>query len=315
MTGPSRHLGLDLGGTNIKLTVVEVHPGGEPRVVAASSVPTLADGGPGDVSVRMVAAGRASAAEHGPISTVGVGIPGLFDRDSGRITLFPNLPGPWPGYPLRDDVAEGLGLPTMFINDARAFVLAEAELGAGRGSGTIVGLTLGTGIGGGVIIDGRLHLGATGTAGEVGHQTVDPEGPLCGCGNRGCAEVFAQAGTIARLGGRATAEAVFVGAANGDERCRDAVATLIRALAIAVGNVVTVLVPDVIVIGGGMASAYDLLRDPLLAAVRSRAPLIPPDRIRIVAAELGSAAGAIGAALAGAGLAPHVVVADGVQAP
>lgn len=311
MSSPSRHLGLDLGGTNIKLTVIEIHAGSEPRVVAASSVPTLADDGPDAVTARMVAAGRAFATEHGPVSTVGVGIPGLFNPDTGRIKLFPNLQGSWPGFPLRDRVAHGLGLPTMIINDARAFVLAEAELGAGRGSRTLVGLTLGTGIGGGVIIDRRLHLGTTGTAGEIGHQTVDPEGPMCGCGNRGCAEVFAQAGTIARLGGRATAEAVFAGAADGDERCRDAVATLVRALAIAIANVVTVLVPDVIVIGGGMASAYDTLHAPLLAAVRSRAPLVPSDRIRIVAAELGTAAGAIGAALAGAELANQAAAVGG----
>lgn len=299
MRGVSRHLGLDLGGTNVKLTVVEVDQDDVPRVIASSSVPTFAEGGPDAVTARMVAAGRASAVEHGPVSTAGVGIPGLFSPDSGRVTLFPNLPGRWPGYPLRDRVARGLGLPTTVINDARAFVLAEAELGAGRGSRTIVGVTLGTGIGGGVVIDGRLHLGATGTGGEVGHQTVDPGGPRCGCGNRGCAEVFAQAGAIARHGGRLTAEAVFEGASDGDERCQEAVATAIRALAVALANAVTLLAPDVIVLGGGMASAYDALHAPLLTAVQTRAPLVPPDRIRIVAAELGTAAGAIGAALAG----------------
>ena len=152
MSSPSRHLGLDLGGTNIKLTVIEIHAGSEPRVVAASSVPTVADDGPDAVTAKMVAAGRAFATEHGPVSTVGVGIPGLFNPDTERIKLFTNLQGSSPGFPVRDRVAHRLGLPTMIINDARAFVLAEAELDAGRGSRTLVGLTLGTGIGGGVII-------------------------------------------------------------------------------------------------------------------------------------------------------------------
>jgi glucokinase len=301
-TAVTRHLGIDLGGTNVKLVVLEREDGGVPRAVAAAVAPTSADAGPEAVARRMVEAGCEIAATHGPIATAGIGVPGLFDAASGRIVLFPNLPGSWPGFPLRDRMAEGLGLPVRIVNDARAFVLAEAAMGAGRGHRTIVGLTLGTGIGGGLIVDGRLVMGSTGTAGEVGHQTIDPDGPLCGCGNRGCAEVLAQAGTIARTGGRATAEAVFEAAAASDPRAVAAVEGAARALGIAIANVVTLLVPDAVVLGGGMAEAGEVLLDPIRRVVREHTPLLPDEAVRIVTAELGPQAGAIGAALAGAGI-------------
>ena len=117
-------------------------------------------------------------------------------------------------------------------------------MGAGRGASTVAMLTLGTGIGGGVVIDGKLHLGATGTAGEIGHQTVHDGGRRCGCGNRGCAEPYAQAGAIMEAAGKDSVEAVFEGAEAGDERCQAAIDTAVDALGIAIANVVTVLVPD-----------------------------------------------------------------------
>jgi len=298
----TRHLGLDLGGTNVKLVVLERPDDAEPTLVGSTTVATHAEDGPDEVAMRMIDAGCAFKDVHGPVATVGVGVPGLFEPGSGRIVLFPNLPGPWPGFPLRDRLADGLGQPVRMVNDARAFVLAEYAMGAARGDRTIVGLTLGTGIGGGVIVDGRLRLGSTRTAGEVGHQTIEPDGPVCGCGNRGCAEVLAQAGTIARLGGRATAEEVFDAALAGDPRARDAIDRAALALGIAIANVVTVLIPDAVVLGGGMSEAGDVLLEPIRRVVRERTPLLPPDAVRIVPAQLGPAAGAIGAALAGAGI-------------
>jgi glucokinase len=298
----TRHLGLDLGGTNIKLVVLERSGSAEPQVVATASVPTQADSGPDGVAQRMIDAGCDVAATYGPIATAGAGVPGLFEAESGRVVLFPNLPGPWRDFPLRDRLADGLGQPVRIVNDARAFVLAEALMGAGRGHRSVIGLTLGTGIGGGVIIDGRLRLGVTGTGGEIGHQTIDPDGPVCGCGNRGCPEVLAQAGTIARLAGRSTAEEAFEAAAGGDERAIAAVDAAARALGIAIANVVMVLVPDAVVLGGGMAEAGDLLLERIRRVVRVHTQLLPDGFPPIVKAELGTAAGAIGAALAGAGL-------------
>jgi glucokinase len=301
----TRQLGLDLGGTNIKLVVIEIERdvAGEasPRIVTSSSVPTEAERGPDHVARRMIEAGRAFASSNGPVSTAGAGVPGIFEHDTERIVLFPNLPGPWTGFPLGARLAEGLGLPVRLINDARAFVLAESRLGAGRGCPTIVGLTLGTGIGGGVIVDGRLRLGSTGTAGEVGHQTVDPGGPECGCGNRGCVEAIAQAGAIAERAAQPTAKAAFDAAAASDQRARESIEVAARALGVGIANLVTVLVPDAVVLGGGMA-ASDLLFDEVRKAVAEHTPLLLSGVVRIVRAELGPTAGAVGAALAGAGV-------------
>ncbi len=160
-------------------------------------------------------------------------------------------------------------------------------------------VTLGTGIGGGLIIDGKLHLG-TGTGGEIGHQTVLEDGPMCGCGNRGCAEALAQAKAITTAAGKASVEEVFAGAAAGDERCVAAVEQATDALGIAVANVVNVLAPDRVVVGGGMSAAGDIIMVPLRARVHEHARMLPPERIEIVLAELGPLAGGIGAALAGA---------------
>ena len=293
-----RYLGLDLGGTNIKGVVVEDTVGGTPTVVGSASVPTGALGGPDVVAGNMVMLGRDLRAAYGPVAGAGIGVPGLFDHDTGAIKLFPNLPGPWVGYPLRDRVAEGLGMRLAQLNDARAFTLAEGRVGAGRGCRTLVCVTLGTGVGGGIMIDGRLHLGAWGVAGELGHQTLLPDGPRCGCGNLGCAEALTRADVLAALAGRATAEEVYLGASEGDARCREAVLTVAGYLGIALANCVAVLGPDRIVVGGGIAAAGELVLGPIRDAVHRRVTLVPTDEIRVVAAALGSSAGAIGAAVA-----------------
>lgn len=295
-----RLLGLDLGGTNIKWTVLELAGGDDasPVPLGFGSIATGAAGGPDLVTERLVLAAGTAAEMHGDPDAVGVGVPGLFARDLGTIELFPNLPGPWRGFPLRDRLAAALGLPVTLINDARAFTLAEGTLGAGRGCRTVACVTLGTGVGGGVMIDGHLHLGANGRAGEIGHQVVVEDGPLCGCGNRGCVEPLARADTLARLAGRESAAEVYAAAATGDEQCQAAVRQVAHYLGLGLANITTVLVPDRIVIGGGISAAGDLVLEPIREVVRERAPLVEPDRIDIVAASLGPEAGAIGAALA-----------------
>lgn len=292
-----RFLGLDLGGTNTKLVVVE-DDGAQPSVVAAESVPTPAMDGPLAVVERLVAGGRDMLAEHGPVRAAGVGVPGVVDWATGVVQLLPNLPGPWSGQPLRDPLADGLGVPVTVVNDARAFTLAEARAGAGRGSTTMVGMTLGTGIGGGVVIDGRLVAGTWSQAGEIGHQTVVRDGPRCGCGSKGCVEAVAKAAALARLGGRATAEEVFAAARDGDERALAAVRTVAGYLGIAIANCVHVIGADRFVIGGGISAAGDLLLDPIRDAVREHVTLVPAGEVNVVPAELGTNAGAIGAALA-----------------
>jgi glucokinase len=290
-------LGLDLGGTNIKVSALEPDSRGY-RVLTVDERPTEAEGGPARVAANLIDAAR-SHLEEGTIGSIGLGVPGLFDKDTGVIELFPNLPGDWAGFPLRSMIEDALDTPITMINDARAFTLAEGTLGAGKGFRIVACLTLGTGIGGGILIDGRLHLGAFGVAGEIGHQTIDPDGPLCGCGNRGCVEAMARAGVLTELAGKDNAEAVYRAAAEGNEQSLAAIEAVARALGIGLANVVTLIGPDRIVIGGGIAEAGELVLAPIRHAIRERVTLVPTDLIDVVPAELGKWAGAHGAALAG----------------
>jgi glucokinase len=195
---------------------------------------------------------------------------------------------------------ERLGLPVRLVNDARAFGLAELRLGAGRGCTTMVGLALGTGVGGVVIVNGDVHFGHDGTGGEVGHQTLLPDGPPCTCGNRGCLEAFAKADAVAAACGTARVEEAVTAARTGDERALAGMAEIGRWLGIGIANLIVVLNPDRVVLGGGVASAGDLLVEPIRAEVARRVHVTDLDAVEVVTAELGTAAGAIGAALHGA---------------
>lgn len=287
-----RWLGLDLGGTNIKSVILDGDV-----VVDRATTPTEAAGGPAAVVDRLIAAGRSAIERCGQVDGVGVGVPGLFDADTGKVVFLPNLPGPWKSQPLATPLADALGAPAAIINDARAFTLAEARLGAATGASTVICLVLGTGIGGGVVIDGHLHLGRHGRAGEIAHQTIVPDGPPCTCGNRGCLEALASSGALARLAGRPDAAAVFAAAADGDERASTAIETAADHFGVAIANLITVLVPERVVIGGGVAAAGELLLAPIRAAVARHSVLVPSDWYEVVPAALGPDAGAIGAAL------------------
>lgn len=287
-------LGMDLGATNTKMVVVSE---AGPSIVSVESVPTRGEEGHDAVIDRIIETVLAKHAAAGPFRAVGVGTPGLFDED-GVVEIFTNLPGQWRGVPLRARLEDGLGLPVTLINDARAFTLAEGRLGAGQGADPVVAMTLGTGVGGGIMIGGRLFAGATGIAGEIAHQTVLPDGPVCGCGNRGCAEGLARSDVLAAMAGRDSVKDVFDGLAAGDPECAAAVDTAALYLGIALANAVTFLGPERIVIGGGIAAAGEAILEPIRAAVRDHVTLVPHDEIDIVQASLGSEAGAIGAALA-----------------
>jgi glucokinase len=311
------YVGIDLGGTKTAAAVVDVASG---RVVADRSIPTDSQEGPDAVLARMAAlvlevCDAASMPLDG-IGAIGLGVPGPFDQASGRIVFLPNLVGMWRGVPVREILSRTLPRPILLVNDARAFILAEAAFGAGRAQHTVVGLTVGTGIGGGIVIDGRLHLGIDGTAGEVGHMTIDPHGPPCGCGNRGCLEMFASGPAIATLGAQAlihsktTALRELVGddvrrispdiimraAEGGDAVARDILQRAGDALGIGVANLVTTLSPNCVVIGGSVARLGPWLFEPVRAIVRQRCTAVPVDRMQIVPAALGDA-GVIGAAL------------------
>ena len=300
MSGATRHIGLDLGGTNVKWALVE-HAGDEWRTVRQDQVRT--DISTGEVSVVRQLAELAVAlrdSEDGRVASLGVAVPGLYIPETGVVTFLTNVPGDWSATPVGDPLAAATGLPTVLINDARAFGLAELRFGAGRGVGAFVGLTLGTGIGGVFALEGRVVQGYRGQAGELGHQTIDPDGPWCGCGNRGCVEAYARADQVALACGTESAQAAIDAARAGDQRAIAGLAEVGRYLGIGLANAVTVLTPDRIILGGGWASAGDLIIGAILAELRRRVITTPVERGDVVLAELGIWAGAIGAAVRGA---------------
>ena len=293
-----RLLGIDLGGTSIKTALLE-KSGDSFTVIWDDQRDTRAGGGPLAVTENLIDTAEAAIARNGPPTAIGLGVPGLFEADTGNVVLFPNLPGDWDGFPLRERMERALSAPIWMVNDARAFTLAEGTMGAGAGCRTVVCMTLGTGVGGGIMMDGRLYRGAFGVAGELGHQTIDPDGRICGCGNRGCVEAMARADVLAELAGKTSAEEVYASAALGEVDSLDAIRQVAGYLGIGLANVVTLLGPDRIVIGGGIVEAGELVLGPIRDAVRARVTLVPTDLIEVVPASLGTSAGAIGAALAG----------------
>ena len=295
----SRHLGLDLGGTNIKWAVVE-RRGEDWRPVGCDHVATPTTEGPEAVVNRLAIVGADAIARWPGVSSVGIGVPGLYDPVAGTTRFLVNFPGGWVGQPVAGPVGATLGLPAFLINDARAFGLAELRLGAARGAASMIGLTLGTGIGGVIALDGRVIQGHDGTAGEIGHQTIAPDGPWCGCGNRGCLEAFARADQIAAACGTATADEAVSRARAGDARATEGLAQIARYLGIGIANMVAVISPDRVVIGGGIAAAADLLLGPIRDELQRRVRTTSLDEVEIVTAELGTWAGAIGAAIHGA---------------
>jgi glucokinase len=299
----TRHLGLDLGATNLKWAVVARDGDAWTRVATDQTptrVPADADAAPATIVAQLAEVAAAAIARWGPVESLGIGIPGLYDPHTGATRFLVNIPGPWAGHPVAAPLADALGVPTYLINDARAFGLAELRLGAGRGASSMIGFTLGTGVGGVIALDGRVYLGHDGTAGELGHQTIEPDGPSCGCGNRGCLEAFARADRIAAACGTATAEEAVIRARAGDARAMEGLAKVASYLGIGIANMITVFTPDKVVIGGGVAAAGDLLLDPIRDELRRRVRTTSIDEVDIVTAELGTWAGAIGAAIHGA---------------
>jgi glucokinase len=263
-------------------------------------VATPAADGPDAVVSRLATVGAEAVARWPGVSSVGIGVPGLYDPASGRTRFLVNVPGAWDGQAVAGPIGVALGLPASLINDARAFGLAELRIGAGRGASSMVGLTLGTGVGGVIAVDGHVLQGHDGTAGEIGHQTIEPDGPWCHCGNRGCLEAFARADQIAAACGTPTAEEAVVRARAGDVRAAEGLAQVARYLGIGIANMVSLISPDRVVIGGGIAAAADLLLGPIHHELRRRVHTTSLDEVEIVTAELGTWAGAIGAAIHGA---------------
>ncbi|ADU50628.1 ROK family protein [Thermaerobacter marianensis DSM 12885] len=298
-------LGIDLGGTKIALGLVDRRG----KVLADVTLPTEATAGPAAAMDRLAAAARqlAARADRKPLAA-GVGAPGPLLLPEGRFTGTPNLPG-WNGFALRDELARRLGIPVAVNNDANAAALAEARLGAGRGAAVMVYVTVGTGIGGGLVVGGKLFSGVNGNGVEIGHTTLDPDGPPCGCGNRGCWEALASGPALARLagerlgpsprrpGGQWTAKDLLEAAAAGDPAARAVADEYARRLGVGLANAVNAFNPDRLVLGGGVMARYDLLAPAMEAEMRRRALPANAAAVALAPATLGKRAGLVGAAL------------------
>ncbi|PKN84186.1 MAG: ROK family protein, partial [Chloroflexi bacterium HGW-Chloroflexi-8] len=193
-----KYIGCDLGGTNLRAAIVDVDSG---IVLQQTSEETLAREGHdavihrmGDLFLRLI---RSAKFDPNEIGGIGIGVPGVLDLEKGTTKFLPNLPGTWPDVPLREKIQNHTGLPTALLNDVRSITYGEWKFGAGKGVDTVAVLAIGTGIGGGLVINNQLHLGIGGTGGELGHMTINFDGPRCGCGNYGCLEAYASGPAIA----------------------------------------------------------------------------------------------------------------------
>jgi glucokinase len=306
-------VGIDLGGTNIVAGTVS-EDGSE--ILGVLSEPTGAEGGADAVVDRIVRLAKKSIAASNvtAIAGVGIGSPGPLDTKTGVVLLTPNLG--WVNMPLRDRVAAGLGLPAALDNDANCAIYGEWWRGAARGVDYVVGLTIGTGIGGGIVLHGDVYRGASDIAGEFGHMTIDSTGRRCKCGNYGCLEAYASGPAIAARAiegieagadttlpryvnndlSKVTAQVVYEAAHDGDGFALEVVRDTAKFLGAGVANLINIFNPQVVVICGGVTLAGDKLFVPLHSEVKRRAFKPAVDVCRILPGELPGTAGVYGAA-------------------
>lgn len=303
--------GVDLGGTNFTVGLAEANG----QIIAEDKQPTASHEGPPAVLERIASRIERLATGTGrTLASLGIGVPGLVDVATGVTRFLPNLPTQWRDVPVGPILSARLHCPVHVLNDARAATLGESMFGHGRDARTMILFTLGTGIGGGVVIDGQLRLGPLGAAGEMGHICVEPEGLWCSCGSRGCLETYASgpaltaegvrlllSGNAPRLhelcGGdpaRVSCETLGAAARAGDRGVQAALERAGSYLGQAAAAAVLTLHPDLIVLAGGVAALDDLLIDPLRRSLLQRVRMFPADDIRIARSQLGVRAGVYG---------------------
>lgn len=313
--GKNYAVGVDLGGTKIATALVDLDANILERVVA----PTRAQAGAGEVledikeTVRRVLGTRGVSLDQ--VVGIGVGSPGPLNPQTGVVLFAPNLG--WHNVPVGEIMEKEFGVPVMVENDANLAGLAEARVGAGKGSKNMVYMTVSTGIGGGIIIDGEIYRGSGFVAGEIGHMVILPGGPKCGCGNQGCYEALASGTAIARMardrvaskaktsilehaGGdldAISAKHVADAAKAGDAVAKEIIEEAATYLGIGMANLINILNPDVIVVGGGVSQMGDMLFVPARNSAMKNALPSSAEGVRIVPAALGGDVGVMGAAL------------------
>jgi glucokinase len=302
-------IGVDLGGTNTRMALI----GRDGEVLDKQKEETLAAEGHEAVIaklIRNIYRQRANAGRAGrEVAAVGVGAPGVIHEQTGVVVKSPNFPD-WNNLPLKKTLEEELKLPVFVENDANAAALGEQWRGAAKDIRSMIFLTLGTGVGGGIVLNGRIWHGADGMAGEVGHMTIVPEGRRCGCGNSGCLEMYASSRGIVmtfkemcagkRLDAdnrqELTSARIYQAARDGDTTARRVMQEMGRYLGIGIANLINIFNPEMVVIGGGVKDAWDLFIDAVREEVRKRAFAYPAVRTKIVPSALGDEAGTVGAA-------------------
>jgi len=304
--------GIDLGGTKIAGALGTA----DGQIVGRVSIPTEGDDGPEHVLRRIALVVEQLEQEAGrKPQAVGLAVPGLVDVRSGVTKFLPNLHTNWREVPAGPWLSERLKCPVAVLNDVRTATLGELVYGHGKTVRDMAFFSIGTGVGGGVVIDGRLRLGPLGAAGELGHQTVMPDGPLCGCGNRGCLETLASGPAITaeaiRLmlsghapilhhkvdgeAGRVTVREIVEAARQGDTGAREAIDRAATYVGVGVANIVTALHPELIVVAGGVAEAGEMFLEPIRRSLRDRVRMFPSDGVRIERSLLGASVGVLGA--------------------
>jgi glucokinase len=311
------YIGCDLGGTNIKAGIVNLEEG---SVLHADSIPTNSQDGHDAVMERMIDLLHSLISESGmdqsELLGIGVSAPGVIDLKNGTTLFLPNLSGQWRNIPLGNTLSAALNLPVTLLNDVRAITYGEYIYGAGQGFNRMACFAIGTGVGGGLVLNGELLLGFQGTAGEFGHQTVEINGLRCSCGNYGCLEAYTSGPAIASRAEKAvrqgfttliaemidhdlnkiTPEIVARAAEEGDEIAQEIWDSVGHYLGTGIANICVAFGPEQVVLAGGVAAAGDLLLKPIKKALQERVFVMPVKNVEVVLSSLGTDAGILGMA-------------------
>ena len=310
-----KRIGIDVGGTNVKIALVN----DEGKILYSNSVPTRAEMGyeytVNNIKQAIYDLLKETKLESKDIQGIGFGFPGQVDYKAGIVRNAPNIPG-WVEIPIAKIFEDEFHIPTRVDNDVRCAALGELNYGAGKGCENLICITVGTGIGSGLVVNGKLVRGASNAAGEIGHIKLQMNGgPICGCGDTGCLEAFASGPAIVALaedyikGGKSTKYRELANGAPitpyivceavkaGDPVAQRIFTIIGEYIGIGMASVVNLLNPEKIIIGGGVADAGEYLLNPLSETLKKRAMKIAGETVKIVHAELGNTAGVIGASL------------------
>ncbi len=310
----AKRIGIDVGGTNVKIALVD-----DGKIIYSNSVPTYAQMGyeytVNNIKQAIRDLMKETETTAADIKGIGFDFPGQVDYKTGVVKLAPNIPG-WVNVPIAQMIEEEFHIPTRIDNDVRCAALGEMNFGAGKGCQNFVCITVGTGIGSGLVVNGQLVRGAANAAGEIGHIKLQMQnGPICGCGDTGCLEAFASGPSIVAMAqdylksgkstkfremagdGEITPYIVAKAAEAGDPVAKRIFTIIGEYVGMGLVSVINLLNPEKVIIGGGVAEAGDLLLEPIRKTVMERAMVVARESVEIVPAELGNSAGVIGASM------------------